>query len=310
MWLVAEQANLPLERVRAECPRTDGLVKAIVDRAAGLFTTPLDAPVTANTDRERLTELLTRHALSACGRADAAARLLSAGDRPALRYVGQLTKKMIASALPSPEACLVPTRFIDSTHPSIVVAVDDLDLRRFPPAERARRLFHFVKDTVRYEFSAKTGEDEYIASNVLAAGRGFCVQKAVLLAALGRAAGVPTALVFSDLRDRSLPSWVAEALTTDVMHHHGLDAFWLDGAWVKVDASLSPDVVNRKRYRKLDFTPPEEALLAPTTLDGAPHAEYVAFHGLYADLPFDQMIAAFVDAYSRADVAKLMRFRM
>lgn len=60
MRLVAEQANLPLERVRAEFPRKDCLVKAIVDRAAGLFTTPLDAPVTADTDRERLTELLTK----------------------------------------------------------------------------------------------------------------------------------------------------------------------------------------------------------------------------------------------------------
>ncbi len=60
MRLVAEQANLPLARVRAEFPRKDGLVKAIVDRAAGLFTTPLDAPVTADADRERLRELLTK----------------------------------------------------------------------------------------------------------------------------------------------------------------------------------------------------------------------------------------------------------
>lgn len=217
---------------------------------------------------------------------------------------------MTTSAIPTPEACLAPTRFIDATHPAIVAAVDDLDIRRSPPMERARRLFELVKDRVRYEFSAKMSEEEYVASYVLAAGRGFCVQKAVLLAALGRAAGVPTALVLSDLRDRSLPGWVTEALTTDVMHHHGLNAFWLDGAWVKADASLSPDVVERKGYRDVVFAPPEDALLAPTTLAGAPHADYVAFHGLYADLPFEQMIGAFLEAYSRADVGKLMRFRM
>lgn len=217
---------------------------------------------------------------------------------------------MTTSPILTPEACLAPTRFIDATHPAIVAAVDELDIRRSPPMERARRLFELVKDRVRYEFSAKMSEEEYVASYVLAAGRGFCVQKAVLLAALGRAAGVPTALVLSDLRDRSLPAWVTEALTTDVMHHHGLNAFWLDGAWVKVDASLSPDVVERKRYRDVVFAPPKDALLAPTTLAGAPHADYVAFHGLYADLPFEQMIGAFLEAYSRADVGKLMRFRM
>lgn len=120
----------------------------------------------------------------------------------------------------------------------------------------------------------------------------------------------------SDLRAAGAPRQnrtPKSCLATQAPPEYSLDSptpFWLDGTWVKVDASLSPDVVNRKRYRNVDFTPPDEALLAPTTLDGAPHAEYVAFHGLYADLPFDQMIAAFVDAYSRADVAKLMRFRM
>lgn len=229
------------------------------------------------------------------------------GGTHALRWS---TDQMTSQPAPSPEACLGPTRFIDSTHPSIVAAVDELGIRCLPPVERARRVFAFVKDRIRYEFSAKMSEEEYIASYVLAAGRGFCVQKAVLLAALGRAAGVPTALALSDLRDRSLPAWVTEALTTDVMHHHGLNAFWLDGAWVKVDASLSPDVVERKGYRDVVFAPPEDALLAPTTLAGAPHADYVAFHGLYADLPFEQMIGAFLEAYSRADVGKLMRFRM
>ena len=40
----------------------------------------------------------------------------------------------------------------------------------------------------------------YRASYVLEAGRAYCVPKAVLLAAVQRAAGVPTRLGFADVR--------------------------------------------------------------------------------------------------------------
>jgi hypothetical protein len=211
---------------------------------------------------------------------------------------------------PNVEACLRATPFIDAGHPSITGLVDGLGVRELPPVDRARMLFEYVKREVRYEFSAKLVADEYVASNVLAQGRGFCVQKAVLLAALGRAAGIPTALVLSDMRDHTLPRWVAEALTTDVMHHHGLDAFYLDGQWWKVDASLSPDVTERKGYRDVAFAGNGDALLPETTLAGAPHAEYLTFHGAYDDLPFAQMLEAFGRAYANADVQKLSRFRL
>lgn len=55
---VAEQANLPLDHVRTRFPRKNCLVTTIVDHAVGLFTTPLDAAVTARADRERLMALL------------------------------------------------------------------------------------------------------------------------------------------------------------------------------------------------------------------------------------------------------------
>lgn len=214
------------------------------------------------------------------------------------------------SAPPSRDSFLRATELIDATHPSIAELVEALRVREVPPVERARRLFDYVKREVRYEFSAKTAREDYVASRVLAAGRGFCVQKAVLLAALGRASGIPTAVVLSDMRDHSLPRWVADALTTDVMHHHGLNAFHIGGRWLKADASLSPDVTIRKGYRDVEFDGESDALLPPMTLAGAQHAEYLAFHGMYDDLPFEQMLAAFGRAYATADVQALARFRL
>jgi len=204
-----------------------------------------------------------------------------------------------------PGTCLRPTEFIDAQHPAIVECLTSLEVAQLPLPQRAQRLFEYVRDEVRYEFMAKLDKEAYVASRVLADKKGFCVQKAILLCALGRAADIPTALVLSDLRDHTLPERIASAIGTNMMHHHGLNAFHLNGRWVKVDASLSADLVTKKGYRMVDFDGASDALQAATTREGEPHAEYVRFHGLYSDLPLEQMMKAFMHAYARADVAAL-----
>ena len=206
-----------------------------------------------------------------------------------------------------PEECLHPTEFIDPTHPSIVECLASLQVDTLSPPEQAQVLFEFVRDKIRYEFMAKFEKDEYVASQTLAKGKGFCVQKALLLCALGRAAKIPTALVLSDLRDNTLPEKIVSAMGTNIMYHHGFNAFYLNGSWIKVDASLSADLVAKKGYRLVEFDGERDALQEATTQAGNPHAEYVCIHGLYADLPFDQMIQTFMNAYAQADVAALAK---
>ena len=204
------------------------------------------------------------------------------------------------------ERFLAETTFIDKSHPSIVACVASLDLDGLPAAEKARRIFRFVRDEIRYEFMAKFTRAEYVASNVLSEGKGFCVQKAVLLAALARRAGVPTALVLCDMRDHTLSPKLVAAIGTNVMHHHGLSALHLEGEWLRVDASLTPAVLEKKRTPVVTFDGEHDALLSPTTLEGTPHVDYLVFHGTYDDLPFEPMIAAFASAYRDADLGKLV----
>ena len=202
-------------------------------------------------------------------------------------------------------AYLAPTPFIESQHASIAALVDRLGLSSMAPRARAVAAFRFVQNEIRYEFVAKLAPEYYQASRVLADGRGFCVQKAVLLCALGRAAGLPTALVVSDLRDRTLPEALVQALKTDVFYHHGLNAFHLDGRWIQVDASLSSDLAERRGYLLPSFDGVSEALLSPVTRTGEPHTEYVAFHGRFPDLSFEGMMRAFAVGYAQCDFAAL-----
>ena len=210
---------------------------------------------------------------------------------------------------PDLESCLGSTAFINSDHPSIRARVDDLDLRTRPLWERAVRVFEFVRDQIEYEFRAKLNPEEYVASYTLGVGKGFCTQKAVLLCALGRAAGIPTALVLADLRDRSLPERIVRAMRTDVLEYHGIVAFHLDGQWLLADATLSPEVVKRKHYRSVTFDGRQDALLPSTTLTGAPHVEYVRFHGAFADLPFKRMQRVFIERFKDMDLEALAKGR-
>ena len=203
-----------------------------------------------------------------------------------------------------PTQCLEPTQFIDSDS----VSLEALSHRvggDGPPIQKAVRLFSHVRDEIQYEFRAKLAKDEYRASRVLSDGKGFCVQKAGLLCALLRAARIPSALVLCDLKDSTLPTHIVEAMGTNTMFHHGLNAIHLNGSWLLADASLSPDVVARKRYRRVDFNGEDDALFPETTLAGAAHAEVIRFHGMYVDLPFGQMVGAFMAAYAQADLAAL-----
>lgn len=201
---------------------------------------------------------------------------------------------------------LAATPFIQCDHEAIVSRMRSLGLDALSPRAAAARLFEHVRSDVRYEFMAKFHRDDYVASNILAQNQGFCVQKAVLFASLARAARIPTAIVLCDMRDHALPEKVVKTLGTDVMKHHGLNAMFLDGAWLTVDASLDPKFLDKKRYPRVSFDGAADALLPAHTTDGGRAAEYLVFHGRYADLPFEQTTEAFIAGYQHADLSALV----
>jgi len=216
-------------------------------------------------------------------------------------------------SFPDPAACLAPTAFLDCEHPSLKECVSTLGVFDLPPAERAVRLFDFVRDEILYECLPKLQREECLASYVLEVRRGFCTQKAVLLAALGRAAGVPTALILTDLRDESLSERAFQAMGgKNLFEYHGLVAFHIDGNWFKADATHSPGLVERKHYRRVEFDGHADALMAPETLEGKPHIRYEAVRGVYADLPFDEMTALFRATFGEINLEALgtMQFNL
>lgn len=147
----------------------------------------------------------------------------------------------------------------------------------------AERIFAFVRDEIRYDFTPLLEtRASWKASATLERKRGFCQQKAVLFAALARAAGIPAGICFQHIRDHKLldPRF-AHVLPNGVIAFHGLAVLWKDGAAVPVDPSLDAMLCKIRGYRVTEFG----QRLPATDLAGLPHFDFHGEKGPFADLP-------------------------
>ena len=130
--------------------------------------------------------------------------------------------------------------------------------------------------------------EHFRASNTLAGREGFCIQKAVLLAALSRAAQIPARLRFAVIRNHLLPQKLAGLITGNELPDHGFAELYLGGRWVKANPAFDIGTC-RDFIVPVEFDGQKDALFHPRTRDGRPHIEYVLFRGSYDDVPFEEV---------------------
>ena len=115
-----------------------------------------------------------------------------------------------------PPQTLQATPAIDSDHPHIV-AFAAQHARGNTRREQAQALYLAVRDGLRYDpYRIDLREHGMKASTALAQGFGWCVPKAVLLAAVARAAGIPARLGFADVRNHLSTERLRQTMRTDV----------------------------------------------------------------------------------------------
>ncbi len=113
--------------------------------------------------------------------------------------------------------------------------------------EIAKNCFIYVRDEIRHSGDYKDNITTCKASEVLKHKTGWCYAKAILLTALLRANGIPTAFCYQRL---SCSEYVK-----DVYCLHGLNSIYLKKyGWYRVDARGNKEGVDAQ------FTPPLEKL--------------------------------------------------
>ena len=197
---------------------------------------------------------------------------------------------------------LKPTFFIDCDNPSIQQKTTDLTEEQENIIEKAKSLFYFVRDEIKYNpYAAKSLPEHYRASNTLAQREGYCVQKAVLLCALARAAGIPTRLGFAVIRNNIVPERLAKLMGTDIFVYHGYVEFYIEGKWVKATPAFDLRMCEKNRIIPVEFDGKNDAVFHLYNRDGKLHIEYLKDIGRYSDVPLDEIWDVFIKNYGSKD---------
>ncbi|WP_420465529.1 transglutaminase-like domain-containing protein [Panacagrimonas sp.] len=197
-----------------------------------------------------------------------------------------------------PDAALRSTAFIESDRDDIRAFAASATGAESDPRRRAVRLYYAVRDDIRYDpYLLDLSIDGLKASTVLHSGRGWCVNKAVLLAAACRSMGIPARLGYADVRNHLSTERMRQTMQTDVFYYHGYTAIGLNGHWVKATPAFNLSLCEKFGLKPLEFDGLEDSIYHPYDLAGQRHMEYLQLRGEFDDVPLADIQDAFARHY-------------
>ena len=207
------------------------------------------------------------------------------------------------------EIYLKPTYIIDSDSPEIREYASMLTQGlKGTKIEMAKRIYYAVRDGIWYDpYTPFYLPEHYKASVVLRRGRGFCVSKASVLCALGRACNIPTRVGFADVKNHLVTKELLNFLGTDLFVYHGFVEFYLNGKWVKATPAFNRELCEKHKVPPLEFNGYEDSLFQPYNLEKKRFMEYVKYHGTFHDIPVDKIVSAWKEAYGKEKVEGWIR---
>lgn len=188
---------------------------------------------------------------------------------------------------------------IDSDHPRIIAYANEV-AGHGSDRDKAVRLYYAVRDRLRYDpYNTPMKREAYRASTTLGAGHGYCVNKAGLLAALLRACGIAARVGYADVKNHMTTKRLSDLMGSDVFYYHGYTEVRLDRRWVKATPAFNRELTERFGLKPLDWDGASDSIYHPFDLGGRRHMEYLAYRGVFADIPFDEIRDAFRHYYPR-----------
>ncbi len=197
---------------------------------------------------------------------------------------------------------LAPNPIVDSDHTAVIRFAGDAKGASADHREQAVALYYAVRDGFRYNpYALDLTPKGLSASRVLEVKHGWCVTKAVLLAAACRAIGIPARLGFADVRNHLSTERMRQTMKTDIFYWHGYTSIYLNGQWLKATPAFNLTLCEKFRLKPLEFDGTQDSIYHPYDLQGNRHMEYLNFRGEFADVPVDDMRETFARHYPQSD---------
>jgi transglutaminase-like putative cysteine protease len=183
-----------------------------------------------------------------------------------------------------------PTRFLDSDNPIVVEFANRHTSAGKSDKQKAVDLFYAVRDEIRYDPHHLILEADVIsASLTIKRGSGYCVEKSLALAAVGRVHKIPSRLGFSIVRNHLATQKFIDELGSDKFVFHGYNEFWLEGKWVKCTPAFNKSLCDKFHVAPLEFDGEHDSIFHEFE-GGKKYMEYLHEYGQFDDLPFDLFV--------------------
>lgn len=193
---------------------------------------------------------------------------------------------------------LIATPAVDFDNQQVADFVAQTTSPQMDDKQRAIALYYGVRDSIRYDpYRVDLRVEHMRASTTLANGYGWCVPKAVLLAACCRSSGIPARLGFGDVRNHISTPRLQEMMQCDIFYWHGYTEILLDGIWRKATPAFNLDLCEKFGILPLEFDGTSDSIFHPFDAKGQRHLEYLHDRGSFDDLPLTEITATFKERY-------------
>jgi len=182
------------------------------------------------------------------------------------------------------------TFHLDCTHPAVLAYAETHAGDAETPQAAAVALYYAVRDGFWYDpYALDLDRNHMKASWLLKNQRGYCVEKAALLAAAARSLGIPSRLGFGDVRNHLGTDKLEAVLGTNLLVFHGYTELWLDEHWVKATPAFNAGLCQKLGVSPLEFDGIHDAVFQAYSAEGQRFMTYENDRGTHADWPADAM---------------------
>ncbi|MDY6852236.1 MAG: transglutaminase-like domain-containing protein [Thermodesulfobacteriota bacterium] len=191
-----------------------------------------------------------------------------------------------------------PGKITISDDPEVAARAESITRGMTSDAERARALFYWVRDMITYNpYSPFSLPEDYRPLTIMKRGAGYCVQKSTLLAAMVRSQGIPARLVFADIINHRLSDKLREQMGSNIFSYHGYVEMFINGGWISAAPIFEKVLCDKLDIFPVEFDGHSNALLHRLDKQGRVNIEYIKYHGVYDDIPLDEIMKAWEKVY-------------
>ena len=164
--------------------------------------------------------------------------------------------------------------------------------------QRAVAVYYAIRDGILYDpYSADISVAGLKATTVLEERRGWCVSKAILLAACCRALGIPARLGYADVLNHLSTEKMRQRMKTNVFYWHGYTALYLDDRWIKATPAFNIELCDKFGLKPLEFNGRDDSIYHAFDQAGNRHMEYLHDRGQFLEPPIEAMRRTFDEHY-------------